>query len=648
MDAVCGISAVLDPAASQGSAATLQRMHEPIRHRGPDGQGFLAVARSGRCERGERPPAAASEGPLLGLAFRRLRILDLSEAAAQPMASPDGSCWIVFNGEIYNFRELRGELEAGGRVFASSGDSEVVLAAFERWGEQCFARLEGMWAVVVVDLRGRRVLASRDRFGIKPLYWALDAGRLLLASEIKQILAAAGPARANAALVSLYLAGRRLPCLEETFFEGVRAIPPGTWCELSLDEPVAAPRFRHYWDLSGFRCAEPQAFPLPYREAKDELRALLAAAVASHRVADVRLGALLSGGLDSATLVGLLEPLERTGGRRLPTFSFGDRQAAPEACELQYVDVLVRRGGLESFETSLDAAWIVDRAPRVVRALEEPPLALPALAQYRVFELCRAHDATVVLDGQGADEILGGYAYHQRGLLLDRLRRGQPRQAARELAAIAARQGGSSLGLLSAFFLRPALARLAQPAPAWRAPGYGAHAERRALELAELDTSGDPSWLNRRLHFDVKWGNAKIILGYADRSAMAHSVEARVPYFDRRVVEFAFSLPDGYKVGHGERKRILRDVARQTLPPEITERRDRAGFALPEMRLMRGLWPQGRERVLDATFLHLPCLAERGVRALAASFEAGREDAVRPLWRLYALALWQAEFDVRL
>src|SRR5262249_14940140 len=147
----------------------------------------------------------------------------------------------------------------------------------------------------------------------------------------------------------------------------------------------------------------------------------------------------------------------------------------------------------------------------------------------------------------------------------------------------------------------------------------------------------DPSRLNRRLHFDVKWGNAKIILAYADRSAMAHSVEARVPYFDRRVVEFAFSLPDSYKVGRGERKRILRDVARQTLPAEITERRDGAGFALPEARLMRALWPSLRERVLDPGFLGEPCLDATGVRALAAGFEAGDDAATRPLWRLHAL-----------
>jgi asparagine synthase (glutamine-hydrolysing) len=643
---VCGISVVLDPAASPDSAGTLLRMHGPIRHRGPDGEGFLTVERTGRCLRTDHEGAAGSAEPLLGFAFRRLKILDLSESAAQPMSSADGSLWLVFNGEIYNFRELRRELEAAGRVFRSSGDTEVVLAAIERWGEQAFARLEGMWALVLADLRARRLVVSRDRFGVKPLYWCADGERLLLASEAKQIVAALGAPRANAALVSAYLRGSRLPCRGDTFFEGVRAVPPGSWCAFALDAPVGPPRFQRFWDLSDFRCADPAGFPLSYPDAVRELSTRLAEAVASHRVSDVGLGSLLSGGLDSATLVSLLAERERAEGRRSPTFSFGFRDAAPEACELPYVDALVRHEGLENHETGMDADWVAAHAPRVVRALEEPPLALPALAQYRVFELCRDHGATVVFDGQGADEILGGYAYHQRDLLLDRLARGRLAEAGREAAAIAAAQGGGLRTLLASYFARPAAARLSGERPPWLASAYGGRDEPPARE--QLDTNGDPSRLNRRLHFDVKWGNAKIILGYADRSAMAHSVEARVPYFDRRLVEFAFSLPDSYKVGRGERKRILRDVARERLPRAITERADRAGFAVPEARLMRGAWPALCERVLDGAFLGSACLAASGVRRLVTQFDEGRQAAVRPLWRLCALALWRDEFGVRI
>lgn len=639
---MCGLSAVLDPQGTPGSGAALLRMHEPIRHRGPDGEGFLAVDGGLRatCTSGAVgvPPDAR-----LGMAFRRLKVLDLSDAAAQPMGTPDGMLWIAFNGEIYNFRDLRRELSAQGRSFRSSGDSEVVLAAFERWGEAAFEKLEGMWAVVVADLRRRRLVASRDRFGIKPLYWAVDGERLLLASEAKQILRArrARP-RCNPRLVALHLRGARLPSLEDTFFEGVHAVPPGTWFEAPLDAPVRAPAFRAYWDLSAFRCEDPRGFPLRYPDAARELEGRLAGAVASHAGADVALGALLSGGLDSSLLVSLLARDGADPGR--PTFSFGYRDAPAALNELTFADALVRRRGLVNHETRFDAAWVAANAPAVVRALEEPPLALAALGQYRVFELCRARGVTVILDGQGADEIFGGYAYHQRTLLVDRLRRGRLLELARELRAIAERQGCGPADVLAALFAGPAVARLRARRPDWLDPVYGAAGASAAL--SRLDSSRDASALNRRLHADVKWGNAKIILGYADRNAMAHSVEARVPYFDRRLVEFAFSLPDDYKVGDGDRKRILREVGRAHLPAEITERPDRTGFAVPEERLMSaGVLAAARERVRDEGFLASPCLIARGARRLV---DAPAPGETRALWRLYTLALWRSEFDVDL
>src|SRR5262249_5355699 len=179
---MCGISALLDLTSSPDSVALLRGMHQPIRHRGPDGEGFLLVDAAG-AHRFDRPEDLTAGARIrVGLAFRRLKIIDLSEAAAQPMVSPDGQTWIVYNGEIYNFRELRRELESLGRTFRSACDPEVVLAAYEAWGEQAFRRLDGMWALVIVDLRRRRLIGSRDRFGIKPLYWASDGRRLLVAS----------------------------------------------------------------------------------------------------------------------------------------------------------------------------------------------------------------------------------------------------------------------------------------------------------------------------------------------------------------------------------------------------------------------------------------------------------------------------------
>jgi asparagine synthase (glutamine-hydrolysing) len=649
---MCGIAALLDLTSSPNSVALLRSMHQPIRHRGPDGEGFLLVDPAGHAERFDHLDTLPTSADVrVGLAFRRLKIIDLSDAASQPMVSPDGQTWIVFNGEIYNFRELRRELEDRGRSFRSACDTEVVLAAYEAWGDQAFDRLDGMWALVIVDLRRRRLVGSRDRFGIKPLYWASDGSRLFLASEIKQLVGVSGPSpRPNAPVIKSYLRGTRYPCLDETFFEGIRSVPPASWFSIPLDGkgPATPGEFHCYWNLADHYCPEPQRDRPSYLEAVAILRSLLASAVQSHHVADVTVGSLLSGGLDSALLTSLLGDLMRTEGRSFPTFSFGFGDAAPEVCELRYVDVMVKRDRLVNHRTTFDADWVVKNVAHVIRTLEEPPLALPALAQYRVFELCRGHGATVVLDGEGSDEILGGYPYNQRTLLLDRLKKRRWGDFSRELRAIAARDSRSSAALLAGWFVAP-LGRRLRRRTEWIAPEFGMRTDSLEERHARHDRGRDPSALNRELYFSLKWGNMKIILPYTDKNAMAHSVEARVPYFDRRFVEFAFSLPDHFKVGDGQRKRILRDVARERVPSEITGRQDRMGFGTPDFAMLRGpMWPSVRDVVGDPSFLSSVCLERPAAERFLDGFPAGKHRDFRAIWRLYALAIWTEVFGVRI
>jgi asparagine synthase (glutamine-hydrolysing) len=631
---MCGISALFDPGAGSDVGTRLARMHGPIRHRGPDGEGFLLAFSDGSVR---RSPEAADLRPVVGLAFRRLKILDLSDAASQPLRSADGACWVVFNGEIYNYRDLRAELSGLGHRFRSSGDTEVLLAAYAQWGTEAFDRLDGMWAMVLLDLRRRLLVASRDRFGIKPLHWSVQGSSLLLASEIKQILAASAETPGvNVRMVENFLRGRRSPILDDTYFEGIGSVPPGTWFEVALDAPPSAPRFRKYWNLAD-ACRISAG---SYGEAREELRSILTRAVASHRVADVRVGSLLSGGLDSAALTALLSDAARGEGDNSPSFSFGFRGAAPRFCEMPYVDAIVRERRLLNFETTFDSRWVGANAGRVVRALEEPPLGMPALAQYRVFELCRSHDCTVVLDGEGADEILAGYPYHQRLLLVDRLRRRRFLDFSRELAAIARRESRGRAAVLAEYFVMPFRHRVARR-EGWLPP----RSVPPEPPFPGMDASRDPSLVNRRLFHDVRWGNAKLVLSYTDKSAMAHSVEARVPYFDRRLVEFAFSLPDDFKVGRGDRKRILRDVARETVPRKITERADRMGFGTPDAWLMRGeMWPVVRDTILDARSLADGWVDPTGVRRLLGDFERKAHENARAIWRLFALALWREEF----
>jgi asparagine synthase (glutamine-hydrolysing) len=286
---VCGLGVWFDPRPSEEGVERTLRLHAPIRHRGPDDEGFLFVAADGTVARSSSGALPPGKRITLGMAFRRLGILDLRPEAAQPMGSADRATWLVFNGEIYNFRELRAELEAEGREFRSHGDTEVLLAAYERWGEGCFARLDGMWALAILDLPKRRLVVSRDRFGVKPLHWALCDGALLLASEAKQIVHAQGVRPTpNRPLVEMYLRGTRYPFVDETFFEGIHLMPPATWASWPLDDPPQTPVFHPYWALADHVAHPSRA--VPYAEARDRVEETLTRAVASHMVADVEVG----------------------------------------------------------------------------------------------------------------------------------------------------------------------------------------------------------------------------------------------------------------------------------------------------------------------------------------------------------------------
>jgi asparagine synthase (glutamine-hydrolysing) len=635
---MCGISVLVSSSASPAHGAALAAMHAPIRHRGPDDERAVVV-HDGAAVRVAVGALAEAPSFTAGMAFRRLKIVDLSDASAQPMGSRDGRVWIVFNGEIYNFRELARELATRGHHFASHGDTEVLLAAYEEWGTDCFARLEGMWALVIVDLGRRRVVASRDRFGIKPLYYAIDDDRLLFASEIKQLLPVVGTARADLAMARAHLAGVRYPVTRESFWLGIDHVPPASVLEADLDAPAAAPRIRTYWSLDDFT-ADRDGWRRTYADAREELRAVFTAAVGSHTVSDVRLGALLSGGLDSAMVAAFLHVAR---GATFPTFSFGFRDAAPEACELPIVDDVVRMKGFENHETTFDEAWIVANAERAVRAIEEPPMALAALAQFRTFELVAQQGTTVVLDGQGSDEIFAGYPYHERDFLLDRLGRGDVRSFAGTLRAIGRKNRRGTPSLVAHGLVMPWLSSLRTR--------YGFLAgDTPSIDFANFDGARDPSRLNRRLHFDVKWGNVRIVLGLGDRNSMAHSVESRVPYFDRRLVELAFSLPDDFKIANGDRKHILRDLGRESLPRTLTDAAARMGYGVPlERFLRRGLRGWVEALVHEPRFAASPLFANAGaMQRFVEDYFAGRHGDAAAVWRLASLAVWQNTFNVDL
>jgi asparagine synthase (glutamine-hydrolysing) len=625
-------------------------MHATLAHRGPNGEGFLVLDENLRAARGEAlPPLFDAASARAALAFRWLIVQDPSPAAAQPMCSADGSIWLLFNGEIYNFPELRRELEPEGRQFATHGDTEVLLAAYERWGVDCFRHFRGMWAVLIVDLRRRVLVGSRDRFGIKPLFYRVENGRVLIASEAKAVIAAAAEVRIRQSFLYQYLNGERLDITEGTFYDGVYSVPAASRFEVPLDGPApAALSFDTWWQLDWK--PRPQ---IGYEEASGELERRLRDAIAVHLRACVKVGSFLSGGLDSAVITALM----RNGSAPRDTYSLVfDEQRWAAFDESKYVDDFVASTGVPNFRTTFDAQWMRDNIRAVTWAQEEPLVASTLLAQWRVFELARARGATVVLDGQGSDEIFGGYARHELVVWRERLRQGRLPSFLRESRLIASSFGISAPALLYRHLVRTAGGSLVRR---FRLPFLrydwiderffiskrGDDREQRAARAHEV--ARWPSALDREMVRDLRFFALRPLLLFSDRSGMAHSVEARLPFLDHELVEFAMQLPPHFKVGFGRRKRILRDVARPYVPASIVDRTDKMGFVTPEAVWLReSLREDLREITSSPAVVRQPFLRLAAVKRFIDDFLERRHNDYRGVWRLYALKHWLEVYDL--
>lgn len=488
---MCGISGLAGCGISQERVAA---MVGALGHRGPDGNGAYVDPR-GRC----------------GLGHNRLSIIDLSDAGLQPMADRSGRRWLAFNGEIYNHLELREELE--GYPFRSTSDSEVILAAYDRWGTACVERFIGMFAFAIWDEESGKLFCARDRLGIKPFNYAHIGADFAFASEIKALIAAGLEARADRETWAVYLNHGVYDHSDATFFEGVRELPPGhtlTWREGRTE-------IAKYWDTT----AGGERLELSDEEAMDRLDALIADAVRLRLRSDVPLGVNLSGGLDSSLLFAFVDAADEAAGElNCFTASFDD----PRYDEAQFAANLPRRRKWIQHVERLGPAEAWALIDPLMRHEEAPFGGIGTLAYYNLHRRIREEGVTVVLEGQGVDEMFAGYAYY------------------RSPDRPGTYQDGST-------FLRPDTIspemRGAAPAPEFAAP-FGS-------ELAN------------RLHRDVRHTKLPRVLRMNDRLSMAHSRELRVPFLDHRVVELAFRLDDDQKLRDGQGKYIMRQLLNRKL-----------------------------------------------------------------------------------
>jgi asparagine synthase (glutamine-hydrolysing) len=639
---MCGIAGIV-----AGDGATLQpkalaSMSELIRHRGPDGSAFLWWSGTDTQPLLTTESDEASLRPdwHLGLAHRRLAILDVGQNGSQPMLSRCGRFAIVFNGEIYNYVELRAELEKLGCRFRSTGDTEVLLVALSKWGESVLPRLVGMFAFVFVDFLRRRLLLARDHFGMKPLYYACESGRFMFASEIKALVPQLGDApRAAPSEVFRFLRYGITDDGPDTMISQIKRIPPAHWACLSLDSPTAPFECMRYW--APLATTEQQTS----KQSQTRFRKAFIRSVAVHLRSDVPIAVTLSGGLDSSSLVAAMRQLLGSAAE-INSFTYVPEGDAPN--EKEWAAIVSGRSATIAHYCQQPASAAIHLLSEMAYVLDEPYTSASILAQHAVFQSMHAHGIKVSLDGQGADEYLAGYPIFVAGRFAELLRMRRFASAIRLVASTSKGYPGAAVRIVaqSLFLLLPPLIRLMlyrvglyQAFPGWLRKGYFADGSTALLRPTRLHW---PDAFKGQLREALTRTSLPMLLRYADRNSMHFSLESRLPFLDHRLVDYALSLPSDMLMDeHGITKCILRDGLKDLTAREILERRDKVGFETAQAAMLRNELAFVEEIMLSSA-ASLPCL---NVDRLLLGFRR-RKIGHDVLWRCISLALWARRFKV--
>ena len=585
---MCGICGELRFDGASPDAAAIRRMSEKLARRGPDHEGLI------------------SDGPL-AFGHRRLAIIDLTPSADQPMVDKELRLSLVFNGTIYNYKELRSELVEMGYTFFSEGDSEVILKAYHAWGEKCVERFYGMFAFAVWDSRHATLFLARDRFGIKPLYYALDGASLRFASSVQALLAAGGvDSSIDPVALHHHFTLHAVVPAPRTILNGVKKLPPATTMTVSATGEITQ---RTYWSLDATR----PAHKLSEQDWLNATRAVLTRAVERHRLAsDVPVGVLLSGGLDSSLLVGLLADHVDD----LLTFSVGFEDVgagAEKADEFEYSDLVVERFKTRHHKYLIPNSEVLKRLPEAVACMAEPMVGQDAVAFYLLGERV-AQEVKVVLSGQGADEVFGGYFWYPRmdaaaGTPLERFHLN--------------------------YFDRDHAEYLEMVAPAYHVPDVTAD-----LVEQELARPKAGSFLDQVLRFDATTLIVDDPVKRVDNMTMAWGLEARVPFLDHELVELAARMPPSLKLKEGG-KFPLKAIARGLVPDAVIDR-PKGYFPVPALKYVRGEFLE----FMRAILLSDTCI-KRGIyqrpyveKLLAEPESHFTRIQGSKLWHLALLELW--------
>jgi asparagine synthase (glutamine-hydrolysing) len=619
---MCGIAGIVSNEYGSVDPATIHQMCQTIIHRGPDDEGIFVKGQA-------------------GLGMRRLSIIDLA-GGHQPLFNEDGTVWIVYNGEVYNFPELRPELESRGHHFRTHTDTEVIVHLYEELGAQCVEKLRGMFAFAIYDERRGRLLLARDRLGIKPLHYASFKGRLLFGSEIKSILAVQPElGRVNPQALLQYLHLGYIPDPATAFLE-IHKLPPGHVLELERGKVSV----RQYWDLPEYGTQQPHS----EEECLEELEQRLAEAVRIRLISDVPLGALLSGGVDSSTVVALMA---RASSGPVKTFSVGFRHA--DFNEAPYARMVAQRFGTDHHELILEPD-VVETVQTLARSLEEPFGDSSMLPTYYISRLARQH-VTVALSGDGGDELFAGYDRYRRCLrkefewipgwaghfYRERVYRRLPSGLrGRNLAY------NASLPWEERYLQAVSLMAFERETPLLSEDfrkSVAASGDALNFMRDYIRSAPAADHLSRILYLDTKTYLPGDILTKVDRMSMLTSLEVRVPILDHVFLEWVTALPQRWKMRSGSQKHIFRELAERVGVPREVLNRPKQGFALPLEHWMRGeLKGLILSILLEPRTLQRGYLNAAGVRKMLDEHFRGRRSHWHHIWMLLMLELWHRNF----
>ena len=613
---MCGIVGMTGAGAE---LALVQRMNDSVRHRGPDGEGLWSV-------------------PGVAFGHRRLKIIDLSEAGRQPMTTSDGRYTIVFNGEVYNYIELRRELPDVN--WKSKSDTEVILEAYARWGAACLERFIGMYALAIWDAQKRELFCARDRLGIKPLYYAYLDGNLIFASEIHALLGAGVPRALNEGVLYDFLARDFYEHTDETFFEGIHKLPAASWM-LVRDGRVET--IRSYWNLAT-EVAKQTISPDRQRR-EEELLALCASAVDIHLRSDVPVGVALSGGLDSATLLSFLDTIH-PDPTRVEAFSFVFAEAAYS--ERPYIEIMAEKTKRRAHFVEMSARDFAESAEGYAIAQEEPFAGAPISAYSMCLAKARQHDFIVIMDGSGIDESLAGYGRFQPALWADLFKQGRWDDLNAELSAnhiTTSAQRAHALGQMYGASRPHADVGMGQDLTASVRPDCLNPEFVQAAQQAmpEFDRPFDDN-LRNLMYREVRFTKLPRALRFRDRLSMAVGTELRPPFLDHRLMAYAFALPSEDHIYRGTSKVILRRAASRLLPDAVRLASKRS-VQTPQTDWFRGeLKDWVRERIDTPSFWARGWVDEKRGRAAMERFFKGEGNNSFFLWQWINLEMWYQSF----